>query len=66
MEEYIVYIDVNGFKYVKGDIGGGYTINWNGGYFKIDGNTKLWDYCTEVTEEQILHFCKKTDERIEL
>jgi len=65
MEEYMIYVDGNGFRYVKGDVGGGYTLNWDGGYDSID-KLKLWDYCNDVTEEQISRFCKKTEDRFEL
>ena len=62
MEEHVIYKDANGFQYVKGNLGGGYTIYWDGGYYDMC-KLKVWDYCTEFTEKQIIRFCRKTDER---
>lgn len=39
MKPYTIYQDSIGIKYVKGNIGGGYTINFNNG--------SNWDYCFE-------------------
>ena len=60
MEEYMIYEDINGNLYVKGDIGGGNTINCKG-----EETMNLWNYCF-MPEEMILQFCKNTNCKIKL
>lgn len=59
MEEQVIYVDGNGFQYVKGDMGGGNALYWDGGHYSIN-QSKLWDYCNDVTEEQVTRLCKNT------
>lgn len=58
MKEYIIYEDENGNKYVKGNIGGGYTISECS-----DKTNYLWDY-SSATEEDIVKMCKNTGEML--
>ena len=58
MKEYIIYEDENGNKYVKGNIGGGYTISECS-----DKTNYLWDY-SSATEEDIAKMCKNTGEML--
>lgn len=60
MEEFIIYEDSKGNQYVKGDIGGGNTINE-----MSDRTNGLWDY-SSLLEEDILHLCINTGRKIEL
>lgn len=57
MKPYTIYQDSIGIKYVKGNIGGGYTINFNNG--------SNWDYCFEK-ESDILAKTIDTGKLIEL
>ena len=41
-----VYVDDAGNHYFKGNIGGGDTLNWDGGYGSANGD-RLWDYCSD-------------------
>lgn len=47
----MIYVDINGTHYVKGDLGGGYTIN--------SDKCGVWDYCS-IPEEFIVSLCKNT------
>lgn len=57
MKQYAIYRDAEGGQYVKGDIGGGYTINYNDG--------SHWDYCSKK-ENDILAKTEDTGEIIKL
>ena len=58
MEEFIIYEDSNGNQYVKGDIGGGNTVN------ELSDRTDwLWDYST-LSEEDIMRSCVNTGHKI--
>lgn len=57
MGPYMIYQDSRGILYVKGDIGGGYTINYNDG--------SHWDYCLEK-ESDIISKTVNTGEFIKL
>lgn len=57
MKQYVIYQDAEGGQYVKGDIGGGYTINYNDG--------SHWDYCSKK-ENDILAKAEDTGEIIKL
>lgn len=57
MKQYVIYQDAEGGQYVKGDIGGGYTINYNDG--------SHWDYCSKK-EIDILAKAEDTGEIIKL
>lgn len=57
MKPYTIYQDSKGGQYVKGNVGGGYTINYNDG--------SHWDYCLEK-ESDILAKTVNTDEIIKL
>ncbi len=57
MAPYMIYQDSKGWLYVKGDIGGGFTINYNNGI--------RWDYCLEK-ESDIVSKAVFTGELIKL
>lgn len=57
MAPYMIYQDSKGWLYVKGDIGGGFTINYNNG--------TRWDYCFEK-ESDIVSKTVFTGELIKL
>ena len=59
-ERYAVYEDANGNSYVFGDLGGGETIYWDGGYLCADPSLRVWDYCIDITAEELVRFCRKT------
>ena len=57
MKEYTIYEDANGIQYVKGNIGGGYTI--------YSTEMGVWNYCS-IPEEVIAGLCKNTGKTIKL